>query len=107
MENSENQKSMSSTFMTNLLMFIVLVLITFVPPAIFLIDYVKAVLSFDISGAIRILENITFMLPLTLIILNGGFAYVCLTMDRFKTSMTKYWAYVAIADCVWWLYCMF
>jgi hypothetical protein len=44
---------------------------------------------------------------LVMIILNGAFAYVCLTMEQFKTNMTKYWAYIAIADCVWWLYCMF
>tara|TARA_B100001287_G_C22649958_1_gene514691 strand:- start:1269 stop:1592 length:324 start_codon:yes stop_codon:yes gene_type:complete len=107
MENSENSKSMGSTFMTNLLMFVVLVLITFVPPALFLADYFKAIMTLDIARAFRVLENVTFMLPLILIILNGAFAYVCLTMERFKTDMTKYWAYVAIADCVWWLYCMF
>jgi hypothetical protein len=107
MENSENTKSLGSTFMINLLMFFVLLLITFVPPAIIMVDYIKAVLSFDIAGAISILEDMNFFWPLVMIILNGAFAYVCLTMEQFKTNMTKYWAYIAIADCVWWLYCMF
>ena len=106
MENSENSKTAGSTFMINVLMFFVLLFITFIPPAFIMWDYVKALFTLDIAAAIKILEDLTFFWPLVMILLNGAFAYVCLTMEKFKTNTTKAWAYIALADCVWWIYAM-
>ena len=48
-----NSKSTGSAFMVNLVMFIVLVVITFGPPAIIMKDYFDAVMEMDISKAVR------------------------------------------------------
>ena len=46
-----NAKSMGATFMVNLVMFIVLIVITFGPPAIIMKDYFDAVMEGNISKA--------------------------------------------------------
>lgn len=100
-----NSKSTGSAFMVNLVMFIVLVVITFGPPAIIMKDYFDAVTEMDISKAVRAIENVG-SLPIVLIILNAAFAFACLRVERLKTRMTKYWAYLSIINIVWWIFLM-
>jgi isopentenyl phosphate kinase len=100
-----NAKSMGATFMVNLVMFIVLIVITFGPPAIIMKDYFDAVMEGNISKAIRAIEDVG-MLPIVLIVLHGAYVFVCFTVERLKTKMTRYWAYLSIFNIVWWIYLM-
>ena len=100
-----NAKSMGATFMVNLVMFIVLIVITFGPPAIIMKDYFDAVMEGDISKAIRAIEDVG-MLPIVLIVLHGGFIFACFTVEKLKTKMTRYWAYLSIVNIIWWVYLM-
>ena len=101
----ENSNSMGSTFLVNLVMFIVLIIITFGPPAIIMKDYFDAVMEGDISKAIGAIKDVG-MLPIVLIVLHGAFVFACFTVERLKTRMTRYWAYLSIFNIVWWIYLM-
>ena len=101
----ENSKSMGSTFLVNLVMFIVLIIITFGPPAIIMKDYFDAVMEGDISKAIGAIKDVG-MLPIVLIVLHGAFVFACFTVERLKTRMTRYWADLSIFNIVWWIYLM-
>jgi len=100
-----DSKSMGSTFLINLVMFIVLIVITFGPQAIIMKDYFDAVMEGNIFKAIRAIEDVG-MLPILLIVLHGGFIFACFTVEKLKTKMTRYLAYFSIVNIVWWGYLM-
>lgn len=100
--NMKNEKSIGNKIIVNLSMFLVLIAINFLPIAIFLREGIKAALSLDFS-ALQAADN---MMYITLIILNTIFAIAIFSVSALKTSTTKYWAYMALADAAWWIYCM-
>lgn len=97
------EKTGMNKFMVNLVAFIVLILINILPIVIFEYEVLKAWMALDISRMVSLLEDINFLI-FVLIALNGAFAFFVLTKEQFKTNTTKYWAYMAILDCLWWIY---
>lgn len=97
------KKSFLSSFLVGLMMFIVLIVITFLPLFIFAKDAFNAAMSLDISGMMRA-EKVALV---SLVVLHVVFAFVILRVKGLKTDFTKYLAYVALADSAWWIYCLF
>jgi len=100
--NMKNEKSIGNKIIVNLSMFLVLIAINFLPIAIFLREGIKAALKLDFSA----LQDADNKMYITLILLNTVFAISIFTVSALKTSTTKFWAYMALADAAWWIYCM-
>lgn len=96
------EKSTGNKIIVNLSMFLVFLAINFLPIALFFKEGVKALMKFDL-GAFQNADNKLFI---TLIVLHIAFAVSIFTLPALKTNTTKYWAYVALADAAWWIYCM-
>ena len=97
-----NDKPTAGKFVINVIMFFVLIFINILPIAIFVQDGLKAAFKLDF-GALESADN---KLYVTLIAFNIGFAALIFMVKGLRTSTTKYWAYLAIADAIWWIYCM-
>ena len=100
--NMKNEKSIGNKIIVNLSMFLVLIAINFLPVALFLREGIKAALKLDFSA----LQDADNKMYITLILLNTVFAISIFTVSALKTSTTKFWAYMALADAAWWIYCM-
>ena len=97
-----NDKPTAGKFVINVIMFFVLIFINILPIAIFVQDGLKAAFKLDF-GALESADN---KLYVTLIAFNIGFAALIFMVKGLRTGTTKYWAYLAIADSIWWIYCM-
>lgn len=97
------KKSFMHSAGVGLLMFAVLIVITILPFLMFARDAFKSALRFDISGMMQA-ENTALI---SLIVLHVAYALVILRVNLLKTDFTKYLAYAALADSVWWAYCLF
>ena len=97
-----NDKPTAGKFVINVIMFFVLIFINILPIAIFVEDGLKAAFKLDF-GALESEDN---KLYVTLIAFNIGFAALIFMVKGLRTGTTKYWAYLAIADAIWWIYCM-
>jgi len=97
-----NDKPTAGKFVINVIMFFVLIFINILPIAIFVQDGLKAAFKLDF-GALESADN---KLYVTLIAFNIGFAALIFMVKGLRTGTTKYWAYLAIADAIWWIYCM-
>ena len=97
-----NDKPTAGKFVINVIMFFVLIFINILPIAIFVQDGLKAAFKLDF-GALESADN---KLYVTLIAFNIGFAALIFMVKGLRTGNTKYWAYLAIADAIWWIYCM-
>ena len=97
-----NDKPTAGKFVINVIMFFVLIFINILPIAIFVEDGLKAAFKLDF-GALESADN---KLYVTLIAFNIGFAALIFMVKGLRTGTTKYWAYLAIADAIWWIYCM-
>jgi hypothetical protein len=97
-----NDKPTAGKFVINVIMFFVLIFINILPIAIFVEDGLKAAFKLDF-GALQSADN---KLYVTLIAFNIGFAALIFMVKGLRTGTTKYWAYLAIADAIWWIYCM-
>ena len=97
-----NDKPTAGKFVINVIMFFVLIFINILPIAIFVEDGLKAAFKLDF-GALQSADN---KLYVTLIAFNIGFAALIFMVKGLRTGTTKYWAYLAIADSIWWIYCM-
>ena len=51
-------------------------------------------------------SNVFAYYVITLILLNTVFAICIFAVSALKTSTTKFWAFLALADAAWWIYCM-
>jgi hypothetical protein len=96
------EKSTGNKIVVNLSMFLVFLAINFLPMALFFKEGVKALLKLDFS-AFQSADNKLFV---TLIVLHLAFAISIFTVSALKTSTTKFWAYMALTDAAWWIYCM-
>jgi hypothetical protein len=97
-----NDKPTAGKFVINVIMFFVLIFINILPIALFVQDGLKAAFKLDF-GALQSADN---KLYVTLIAFNIGFAALIFMVKGLRTGTTKYWAYLAIADAIWWIYCM-
>ena len=97
-----NDKPTAGKFVINVIMFFVLIFINILPIAIFVEDGWKNVFKFDFGA----LQSAGDKLFYTLIAFNIGFAALIFMVKGLRTGTTKYWAYLAIADSIWWIYCM-
>ncbi len=97
-----NDKPTAGKFVINVIMFFVLIFINILPIALFVQDGLKAAFKLDF-GALESADN---KLYVTLIAFNIGFAALIFMVKGLRTGTTKYWAYLAIADAIWWIYCM-
>jgi hypothetical protein len=97
-----NDKPTAGKFVINVIMFFVLIFINILPIAIFVQDGLKAVFKLDIDA----LTSADNKLYITLIAFNLGFAALIFMVKGLRTGTTKYWAYLAIGDAIWWIYCM-
>ena len=96
------EKSTGNKIVVNLTMFLLLLAINFLPIALFFKEGVKALLQLDFS-AFQSADNKLFV---TLIVLHIAYAISIFTVSALKTSTTKFWAYMALGDSAWWIYCM-
>lgn len=97
-----NDKSTGGKFMINVSMFFVLIFINILPIALFAKEAMIAAFKLDF-GALNSADNKLFV---TLIAFNIGFAALIFMVKGLRTVTTKYWAYLAIGDAIWWIYCM-
>ena len=97
-----NDKPTAGKFVINVIMFFVLIFINILPMAIFAKEAMKAAFKLDFSA----LQSVDNKLFYTLIAFNIGFAALIFMVKGLRTGTTKYWAYLAIADSIWWIYCM-
>ena len=98
----KNKKSTGNKIIVNVSMFLVLIAINFLPVAIFLKEGINSALKLDFSA----LQNADDKMYITLILLNTVFAICIFAVSALKTSTTKFWAFLALADAAWWIYCM-
>ena len=97
-----NDKPTAGKFVINVIMFFVLIFINILPMAIFAKEAMMAAFKLDFS-ALSSADNKLFV---TLIAFNIGFAALIFMVKGLRTDTTKYWAYLAIGDAIWWIYCM-
>ncbi len=97
-----NEKPTAGKFVINVIMFFVLIFINILPMAIFAKEALMAAFKLDFSA----LSSADNKLYITLIAFNIGFAALIFMVKGLRTDTTKYWAYLAIGDAIWWIYCM-